>query len=258
MDKRSYSASVIVKKMIDSQRPPHIQAVVSVAMTALVYLVYRNWTQTVILLVSLLFHEWGHWMMYRHNGMRSRIIFLLPVGAATIPETDEELLKLNQLHWWRLSWLCLAGPAVNLFLMALSHLLTGYTDWAADAVAINGWLVIGNLLPLSISDGGLIARSVFHSVKRTTGYWIANASVMVSSLAAMAIVSRMSGSIDYGWWNSLFAVVCLLLFAIGIYSQYRNVYPHLLNSLQMLDTRQIIRVVVVYGVLLLTAIVLLR
>ncbi len=117
-------------------------------------------------------HEYGHALVARHFGVRTRDITMLPIGGLAslerIPEKpSEELL------------VALAGPAVNLVIAAGLYLylaLTGqllniltYSEtvsrldpifFAENLFAVNLLLVLFNMIPAFPMDGGRVLRAL--------------------------------------------------------------------------------------------------
>ncbi len=122
--------------------------------------------------ICVLAHEYGHALVARRFGIRTRDITLLPIGGLAslerIPEKPREELLV-----------ALAGPAVNIliaiglyaYLAATGQLvnLVNYADtissldpiyFAENIFAVNLILVLFNLIPAFPMDGGRVLRAL--------------------------------------------------------------------------------------------------
>jgi Zn-dependent protease/CBS domain-containing protein len=112
----------------------------------------------------IVLHELGHALMARRFGVRTRDITLYPIGGLArlerIPRDPHQEL-----------WIALAGPAVNVLIVALLALLFGVPapDWGQDALSIaslagrllwaNAALAVFNMVPAFPMDGGRVLRA---------------------------------------------------------------------------------------------------
>lgn len=130
-----------------------------------IYSLFFSWGFSVLLIGSLVFHEYGHiWAMQR-CGMKVSGIYLIPfVGGAAVPKSKIPSQAATV-------FIYLAGPAFGLALAVATvagYLCTGWTVLAGAAC----WMAIlnlFNLLPVFPLDGGGVLRAIAYSVHQVTG-----------------------------------------------------------------------------------------
>lgn len=104
------------------------------------------------LFVMVLLHEFGHCIAAKHYNCFVRDIVLYPFGGAAtmnIPRKPQHELVV-----------ALAGPFVNLLLLAPLWLLAGYHTVLGYWALANTALLVFNLLPAFPMDGGRVLRAV--------------------------------------------------------------------------------------------------
>ncbi|MFH0874090.1 MAG: site-2 protease family protein [Candidatus Komeilibacteria bacterium] len=116
-----------------------------------------------IVVVSVLGHELGHAFFMERYGLRTRIFLLVFIGGAVIDPK-----KMAKLSWSKQSNILLAGVCVN-FLLGVIGLLLGLfgiitISTASMFALVNGSMIIWNLIPVGLFDGGRLAKLLFNSI----------------------------------------------------------------------------------------------
>jgi Zn-dependent protease len=168
---------------------------------------------TLALFCLVVLHEYGHALMARHFGIRTRHITLYPIGGVAMlegmPERPREQLLV-----------ALAGPAVNFTLAAaavgvmvvLGQPLAHMTRLSWDPHALLAQLFMANilmgsfnLLPALPMDGGRVLRAVL--AMRLGPVSATRIAARVAKLVALAMGA-------YGFWND---VPMLMLIAVVVW-----------------------------------------
>jgi Zn-dependent protease len=118
------------------------------------------------LFTSIVMHEYGHALMARHFGIRTRNITLSPLGGIA------QLERMSHKPWEEF-WIAIAGPAVNVVIAAvlgvgllsyalLDPLFTEFLWWRFFGVVFlaNIVFVVFNMIPAFPMDGGRVLRSM--------------------------------------------------------------------------------------------------
>jgi len=121
---------------------------------------------TLLLFLCVFLHELGHSFMAKYFGVLTRSITLLPIGGIAaldrIPERPREELLI-----------ALAGPMVNVVIVALLYLWPGWPDdlfvsepvWNFSAIGdmvilVNVMMIVFNMIPAFPMDGGRVFRAL--------------------------------------------------------------------------------------------------
>lgn len=158
-----------------------------------------NYKMAIVLVVSLLVHESGHYYWMGREGIKKRKMMMIPpFGAVAMSgEPFPGYAAENRI--------ALAGPGIGLaalfgFYFLLS--VTGQSMWAA-AVVITAYINLLNLIiPISVLDGGRVIKSTFFSLN----YYLGMAFAVFGLAASVALgiyVSPIGFLIAYGVWREI-------------------------------------------------------
>lgn len=171
-----------------------------VVLSFVVYSLFFSWGFAVLLIGSLVFHEYGHiWAMQR-CGMKVSGIYLIPfVGGAAVPKSKVPSQAATV-------FIYLAGPAFGLALAvatAVGYLCTGWTVLAGAAC----WMAIlnlFNLLPVFPLDGGGVLRAIAYSVYQVAGGFLQGISLLFALLLAFSGMHWLFWIIAFFAWQECF------------------------------------------------------
>ncbi|MBN2084520.1 MAG: hypothetical protein JW748_04795 [Anaerolineales bacterium] len=211
------------------------------------------------LVLQMYIHELGHLFVFRQNGIRSRIWWLFPLGAAAAPVDRAEKRKSEALPWNDVAWLLQAGIMANVACMLAGSLLrSASTGWPAgfggDLLTAGGVLAISNLIPLGKLDGGLLFHVIFSSLQEKDDVRVAR------GLAAILILAVLAAVVSIAWlglgelivaffvrsgWFAVFALI-----AAGIWHRQGMDDPAHAGSAQAMTRRQALVHILYYIALL--------
>lgn len=164
---------------------------------ALGYLSMRllfNSADALIMMVSILLHEVGHFVVLRYYGYTAGMIFVPFLGAAVYPDDKERFSKAPRMQEMFIS---AAGPMVNIILMFMSlaiYVLTEHDGVALASASLNASLATLNLLPFGFFDGGRMARALYASADEHHDRIIAR-KLTAAALAGALIVMVLSNGL---------------------------------------------------------------
>ncbi len=165
----------------------------------------------IVLFACVVLHEFGHILVARRFGVKTRDVTLLPIGGVAamdrIPEKPAEEIQV-----------AIAGPAVNLVIATVLFLWIGNTvDWEAMSTVreikpdlvlqialANAVLFVFNLIPAFPMDGGRVLRAVL-----ATRFGYARATQMAASVGqSLAIFFGVLGLLG----NPILILIALFIF----------------------------------------------
>lgn len=129
------------------------------------YAVLFSWKFALVLIASLIVHEYGHlWAMKRYK-MKTKGIYLIPLlGAAAVSEDAFPSRKAEVV-------IALMGPlwGFGLALATFGVYLVTSNPLAAALAGWMGMINLFNLLPINPLDGGRVMKSIAYSVSSRLG-----------------------------------------------------------------------------------------
>jgi len=168
-----------------------------------------------ILLVSILIHEIGHWIVMEYNGIKTYFVFLVIAGGVLPFKRYRERFK--QLPWSNMAAVYMSGVIGNIIMVLGSVFLLrcGYLtgEEFLRILNLNGLLITYNLLPWWIFDGGHFSKLLFNSVSedrderyvRWMGIFVAAAFALMLMVKAQYFIKNI---IDF------ILVFCLILWGL--------------------------------------------
>jgi len=118
-----------------------------------------------ILIASVIIHEIFHMIFMEKNGIKAHMFVLVVIGGAYPDKKDRDKMKL--LPWSRRAGIVLAGVVGNVVFVAAA----AFAYWAgqisqtqlSQIANLNGSLILYNMIPFWILDGGQFAKILFNS-----------------------------------------------------------------------------------------------
>jgi Zn-dependent protease len=155
------------------------------------YVFAFGWTFAVVLMLSLLVHELGHYFAFRAYGLPARLPAFVPfLGAFTVGSTPEDPEHAGLI--------ALAGPLAGLALAGVCFAIgTSEHDafWLAAAY-LGALLNAINLIPFPPMDGGRVAASIVKAQSSARLQLLAY--YVLSAIALVGIVINTHGSMLQG------------------------------------------------------------
>ncbi len=150
----------------------------------------------IALAISVIGHEFGHWIALEMFGVKSVMGVIVVLGWAA-PFDDEAVQKLEKLTWEKQVVILFAGPFANLVMISGAFLVWGigvlpddYLQWFAN---LNGAIGFFNLFPLWRLDGAGIMQYVIRSLRpRDRARYVESGFLVFSS--TLTFVFAMGGS----------------------------------------------------------------
>jgi Zn-dependent protease len=173
------------------------------SMVAYAYLF--TWQFSVLIMISLFFHESGHIWAMKRCGLKTKGIYFIPfLGAAAV---SEDMFKTRRDE----VYIAIMGPIWGFSLAvgtALIYVFTGNALFAAAA----GWMAmvnLFNLLPVNPLDGGRIMKSIAFSINSKAGLVF----LVVGILISIGLIV---------WAKLILFLILLLIGGLELFFEYRE------------------------------------
>lgn len=145
----------------------------------LAYSYLFTWEFAAILILSIVFHEYGHITGMKRCGMKTKGIFLIPfMGGAAVPESDFKNRRDE-------TYVALMGPLYGL-LLTFPFLVYGVAFDSALSIGLVSFMALinlFNLVPINPLDGGRVLKSIAFSVNSVLGLSIMVLGIILAAFA---------------------------------------------------------------------------
>ena len=165
-----------------------------------VYAFFFSWQFAIILIGSLLFHEYGHvWAMQR-CGIPTKGIYLIPfVGGVAVGSNEMPSRKADV-------FISLMGPIFGLALAIVTAIAYALTGWMLLAAATLFMVMVNlfNMVPIYPLDGGRVLKCVAYSVPRPVGIVLFGLSLLMAFEMFLLTWSFVLLLVIFFAWQGLF------------------------------------------------------
>lgn len=177
----------------------------SLVVSAIVWsYIFESFFVALAILVGIIVHELGHWMVLKGFRYEPRFMIITPLGGAVV---GNEFPR-DPWHW---GWVSLGGSLTTLafgyvILGGYFTFRVGYPDSMEWLKIYAHFIALGslyNLMPIAITDGGHFLITVLMGRKNRLVYWV---------LLLLNIITCVAIAIDlqlYSWYMILFQLFIL-------------------------------------------------
>lgn len=139
-------------------------------------------------------HEFGHILMARAFGVKAQKVLLCAVGGMALLDTT--LFK-RPIETFAVA---IAGPMVNVVLLAIWQLLPDWFQWEVF-LSVNKMLILFNLLPIYPMDGGRVTHAICQWLARHDEIPHLRALRWTKNVASFAVACTSAAFVYMGqWW----------------------------------------------------------
>lgn len=241
----------LVLRLLAIQDSPFKQLLATLGLLLIFRLAFANWSMSIVLFVSVLFHEAAHAAVFTANHIGNKVRIIFPLGAIALPINEEENRKSDLLPWYNIGWLLQVGTIGNVVLMLAGYLLlrAGFKI-GSELIFVNSILAISNLLPVWKLDTAQLYFVIFSSLKEGDDKVLSIALTVFGLGAALALMVPIAG---WNYWlllgNLILKSPWLLLISIivaGIWHSQGKDDPKSADSKQAMSGKKVVIHVFVY------------
>lgn len=254
----------LVWGMIGKQGNMRSQIFAFLAFFGLLYLGYQSPWGPIAFIMAMYLHEWGHWLIFKINGIVAKVWLLFPFGAVAAPRDDAEDKRSDQLPWWNIGWFLQAGPTTNVALMLVGHFMlsVGFLPaLASEMIFINGLLAAFNFLPLGNMDGGQFFHVIYSSLEEKYDRVVAAFGLLVCLVILGSIfystLSQTAIMLYITLYRKSGMIIFLALMAAGVWHKQGKDNPLHSQSSQAMTVQQVAIQLIFYTGMVLLSVVLL-
>lgn len=189
------------------------------------------WRELVVLFLLVMLHELGHAAMAAHFGYEVEEVSLLPFGG--VARLSYGSIGFAPRHE---AAIAVAGPAVNLLLMALAYTMGMVHLWPLSfvhqVIELNVWIAVFNLMPGLPLDGGRVLRA---ARARTHGYETATVEAYQVSLWISIFLLVLGGAALWSGYPHLGIVILGVFLFVSAWTGKRQIAA---ETVRFLDAKR--------------------
>lgn len=151
-----------------------------------------SWYFAVVLMVILIFHEYGHLRAMKKCGIKTKGMYLIPFfGGIAVGDKPDS-------HWHEV-YISMMGPVYGLYMSGLFYITYLMTDnhFIGLVASFSALINLFNLLPVYPLDGGHVVKAIVLSMEKSWG--------LIALLAVSAVFFALCSLM--GWYFLAFFIV---------------------------------------------------
>jgi len=241
---------------IEKERKWWIQLLSFAGFLLVFWAIYRSFVPAAALMLAMVLHEIGHYLVFRLSGIKTVLMFLFPLGAMAAPTTEDENKRSDLLPWWNIGWLLLTGPLMNVIQMAVGWYLISNGIWvvfAQQMVYVNLILAVFNLIPVSNLDGGQFFKVIYASLNEKEDRLFQGITIFVYifSMAILFVPAYGNlGSFLVMLWKNALWILFVFVLALGSAIKHKKDVAKHAESSQAMTNGQVVIQVTMYSMMI--------